>query len=133
MPCMVNILNIFLAQGWRLEISHRAFHDFIEITIQQDLAVFNSTLLSFLIVIYSAFQKKEHWNLDILVIEYLELVAKLKRTWNLIPNLPIVQKIPENYCLYLYLYCLCALIYIYQLAKFGSLRFCSKDTFCLMY
>ena len=105
MPFMVNIFNIFLAQGWRLEISHRVFHDFIEITIQQDLAVFDSTQLSFVIVIYSSFQKKEHWNLDILVIEYLELVAKLKRTWNLIPNLPIVQKIPENHCLYLYLYC----------------------------
>ena len=38
-----------------------------------------------------------------LVIQELEQVAKLKRTWNLALVLQIVQKIPENYCSCLYL------------------------------
>ena len=53
---------------------------------------------------YSPFQKK--WNTGILkqlVIEYLEQVAKFKRTWNLAPVCQIVQKIPENYCPCLFL------------------------------
>ena len=33
----------------------------------------------------------------------MEQVTKLKRTWNLVPVLQIVQKIPENYCPWLYL------------------------------
>ena len=58
----------------------------------------------------------------------MEQVAKLKRTWNLAPNLQIVKKIPE----------IIALVYIYQLARFGDLMNCgSKDIFknapCLMY
>ena len=39
-----------------------------------------------------------------MVIELLgQVVAKLKRTWNLASGLQIVQKIPENYCRFLYL------------------------------
>ena len=33
----------------------------------------------------------------------MEQAAKLKRTWNLVPVLQIVQKIPEKYCPCLYL------------------------------
>ena len=48
-----------MAQCWRLGTSSRPFYDFIKITIQQDLAIFNSWYLSFLIVPYSPFQKNE--------------------------------------------------------------------------
>ena len=60
--------------------------------------------------------------------EQLEQVAKLKRTWNLAPVFLIVQKIPK----------IIALVYVYQLAKFGDSMSCgSKNMFqnapCLMY
>ena len=41
MCCMTNIFNMFLAECWRLETSSRLFYDFIKMTIQQDLAIFN--------------------------------------------------------------------------------------------
>ena len=60
-----NISNTFLAECWRLETSSRPFYDFIKVTIQQDLAIFNSWHMPFLIVLYSPFQKMKYWNLDI--------------------------------------------------------------------
>ena len=57
--CKTNISNMFLAQCWRLETSPRSFYDFIKMTIQQDLATFNSWHLPFLIVPYATFQKNE--------------------------------------------------------------------------
>ena len=54
-----NISNMFLAQCWRLETSSRSFYDFIKMTIQQDLAIFNGWHIPFLIVLYSPFQKNE--------------------------------------------------------------------------
>ena len=39
--CMANISNMFLAECWRLETSSRLFYDFIKMTIQQDLIIFN--------------------------------------------------------------------------------------------
>ena len=49
--------------------------------------------------------------------------AKLKRTWNLVQLLQIVQKIPENYCP-------CLELLPYQLTKLGYLMSCgSKDIF----
>ena len=39
--CMTNISNMFLAECWRLETSSRPFYDFIEMAIQQALAIFN--------------------------------------------------------------------------------------------
>ena len=42
---------------WRLEASSRLFCNFIKMTIQQDLVIFNSGHLPFLIVPYSCFQK----------------------------------------------------------------------------
>ena len=56
---MTNIYIIFLAQCWRWETSSRSFYDFIKMTIYQDLAIFNSWHLTFLIVPYSTFQKNE--------------------------------------------------------------------------
>ena len=38
---MKNISNMFLDEFWRLETSSRLFYDFIKMTIQQDLAIFN--------------------------------------------------------------------------------------------
>ena len=64
--CLTNIFNIFLAQCCRLQTSSRSFYDFIKTTIGQDLAVFNSWRLPFLIVSYSPFQKMHHWNLNII-------------------------------------------------------------------
>ena len=57
--CMTNIANMFLAESWRLETSTRLFYDFIKITIQQDLAIFNGLHAPFLIFLYSPLQKKE--------------------------------------------------------------------------
>ena len=55
---MTNISNMFLAKCWGLETSSRLFYNFIKITIQQDLAIFNGWHIPFLIVLYSSFQKK---------------------------------------------------------------------------
>ena len=63
--CVANISNMFLAECLRLETSSRLFYDFIKITIQQDLAIFNGWHIPFLIVLYPPFQKNEHWNLRI--------------------------------------------------------------------
>ena len=60
--CMTNISNMFLAACWRLETSSRFFYDFIKTTIQQDLAIFNSWYIPFLIVLYLPFQKMNHCN-----------------------------------------------------------------------
>ena len=56
---MTNISNMFLAQYWRLETSSRLFHDFIKMTIKQDLAIFNSSHSPFLVVPCLPFQKKK--------------------------------------------------------------------------
>ena len=79
----------FLKQRWKLEISRRPFFDFIQMRIKRDLA-FNSRHLSFLIVRYSSFHNIEHWNLDTLFFEYLELVSNLKKIWNLVTKLQII-------------------------------------------
>ena len=39
--CLTNISHMFSAEYWRLETSSRLFYDFIKISIQQDLAIFN--------------------------------------------------------------------------------------------
>ena len=52
--CLTNISDMFLVQCWGLETSSRLFYNFIKMTIQQDLAIFNSGHL-FLIVPYSPF------------------------------------------------------------------------------
>ena len=58
---MKNISNMFLVQCWRQGTSSRLFCGFIKVTIEQDLAIFNSGHLPFLNVPYSRFQKKmEH-------------------------------------------------------------------------
>ena len=56
---MTNFSNMFLAECWRLETSFRLFYDFIKMTIQQDLAIFNGRHTPFLIVLYSPFQKNK--------------------------------------------------------------------------
>ena len=56
---MTNISNIFLAQSWRLETSSTPFYHFIKMTIVQDVVIFYSWHLPFLIVGYSHFQKTE--------------------------------------------------------------------------
>ena len=57
--CMKNITDIFLAECWILETSSRLFYDFIKMTIQQDLVIFNGCHILFSIVLYSPFQKNE--------------------------------------------------------------------------
>ena len=57
--CMKNISNMFLAECWRLETSSWLFYDFIKMTIQQDMAIFNGLHIPFLTVLYSPFQKNE--------------------------------------------------------------------------
>ena len=103
--CMTNMTIMFLAEYWTLETSSRLIYDFIKMTKQLDLAIFNYWHIPFLIVLNSLFQKKkEHWNLDIFgywVIGKVKL--KLKSTWNLAPVLQNVQRITKNYCPCLYL------------------------------
>ena len=62
---MTDISNMFLPECWRLETSCRPFYDFIKMTMQEDLAIFNGWHIPFLIVFYLPFQKMKHWNLDI--------------------------------------------------------------------
>ena len=57
--CMKNITDIFFAECWILETSSRLFYDFIKMTIQQDLVIFNGCHILFSIVLYSPFQKNE--------------------------------------------------------------------------
>ena len=57
--CMKNNSNMFLAQCRRLETSSRPFYDFIKMSIQWDLAIFNSEHLPSLIVPYLTLQKSE--------------------------------------------------------------------------
>ena len=45
----------------------------------------------------------KQWNCDIIGYRVIGEVAKVKRNWNLAPVLQIVQIIPENYYLCLYL------------------------------
>ena len=59
--CMTNISNMFLAECWRLETSSRLFYDFIKMTIQQDLAIFNGWHIPVLSFIH-LFKKMKHWN-----------------------------------------------------------------------
>ena len=56
---MANISNMFLVECWRLETSTKLFYDFIKMTIQQDMAIFNGLHIPFLTVLYSPFQKNE--------------------------------------------------------------------------
>ena len=69
--CMTNISNMFLAQNWRLKTSSSHFHDFIKLTIKQDLTILNSGHVQILIVSYSPLfqikkkqKKKKHWNVN---------------------------------------------------------------------
>ena len=57
--CMTSISNIFSDQYWRLETSCRLFCDFIKMTIQQDLIIFNGWHIPFLIALYLTFQRNE--------------------------------------------------------------------------
>ena len=56
---------MFLAQCWRLETNCRPSYDFIKMTIERDLSIFNSGHLSLLTLPYKTFQKMEPWSLDI--------------------------------------------------------------------
>ena len=67
--CVANISNVFLAECWRLETSCRLFHDFIKMTIQENLTIFGGWHLPFLNGPDSLFfkkKKRKHWNLDII-------------------------------------------------------------------
>ena len=59
---MVKISIMFLAQWWRLETRSRFFYVFIIMTMQQDLTIFNSWNLPFLIVLHLLFEKMKRWN-----------------------------------------------------------------------
>ena len=61
----------------------------------------------------------------------MEQVAKLKRTWNLVPVLQNVQKIPKIYspCLYIYIISVCQIWWLYRL----WFKRCIQNAPCLMY
>ena len=56
---MTNISNMYLTECWRLETRSRLFYDFIKVTVQQDLAIFNGLHIPFLVVLYLPFQENE--------------------------------------------------------------------------
>ena len=127
--CMANISNIILAQCWRMETSSRPFYDFIQMTIQQDVVIFNSWHLPFLIVAFSHFQKDET-----LESSHGCLLSNLCRllNWKGPGTWPQFSKLFKRFLKII------ALVYIYQLTKFGDLMSCgSKDIVknapCLMY
>ena len=56
---MTSISNMFLAEWWRLETSSRVYYDFVKMTIQQGLVIFNGCHILLSIVLCSPFQKNE--------------------------------------------------------------------------
>ena len=54
----------------------------------------------------------------------MDQVAKLKKTWNLAPVLQIVQKIPQNYCPWVYL----SIGQVWWLNELWSKRYIQKYT-----
>ena len=66
--CMTKFSNslwINVGDSKLVPTSSRPTYDFIK-TIYQDLAIFNGWYLPFLNLPYSPFQKKNHWNTDII-------------------------------------------------------------------
>ena len=99
--CTTNIPNMFLDQCWRMETSSRLFYDSIEMMIQQDVVIFNSWHLPFLIVVFSHFQKNEtldSWHGWLL--SNLSRLLNWKGSWTS-PSSPNRSKIPENYLLFI--------------------------------
>ena len=63
------LLAVCNSLSGRLETCSRLFFDFIKMTIQKDLAIFNGWYIPFLIVLYSPFQKNktlESWHIWLL-------------------------------------------------------------------
>ena len=63
---ITNISNTFSVQHWRQETGSRPLYDLNEMAIYQDLSVYSSWYLPFLILPYSSFQKMKHWKLGII-------------------------------------------------------------------
>ena len=101
--CMTSISKHAFGLMLETETSSRPFFDILPKTLQQDIAIFNSGHLPFLIVPYTPFQKKKHWNLEIIVYWVNGAGCYIKKDLNLAQVLQIVQEIHENYCPCLYL------------------------------
>ena len=127
--CMTNISIMFSAECWRLETSSRLFYDFIKMTIQQDLAIFNGWHIPFLIVFYSPFQKNEtpeSWHIWLL------------SNWGRLLNQKGPAILPQSSKFFKRLLKIIVLACIYQLTKFDDIMSCSskeifKNAPCLMY
>ena len=63
-------------------------YDFIKITIQQDLVIFNGWHVPFLIVLYSPLQKNKHWNLGIFGYWVIGAGCLIKKDLESSPSLP---------------------------------------------
>ena len=63
---ITNISNMVLSQSWTLETTSGPFDDFIEMKIKQDLAIFNSWHLTFLIALFKKNEELESWPLFVI-------------------------------------------------------------------
>ena len=108
-----------MAQCWWLETSFRPFYDFNEIPIQQDLTIFSSWYLPFLILPYLPFQKNETletWH------KWLLSDCSRLLNWKGPGTQPQSSKPFKRFQKNI------ALAFIYQLTNFGGLMSCgSKD------
>ena len=86
--CMINISNMLLTEHWRLETKSRPFYGFIKMTIERDLAIFDSWQLPFLIAPYPSFQNMKHWNLDILAHWIIGIDSYIEKDMELSPSHP---------------------------------------------
>ena len=91
--CMTNISNLFLVECRRLQTSSRIFYDFIKMTLQQDLIIFHGWHKPFLIVLYSAFPKKEtRFHLGIFGYWVIGAGCSIKKDLESSPNPPNCSK-----------------------------------------
>ena len=108
-----------MAQCWWLETSFRPFYDFIP--IQQDLTIFSSWYLPFLILPYLPFQKNETletWH------------NRLLSNWSRLFNWKGAGAYPQSSKSFKWFQENIDLAYIYQLSRFGGwMSYGSKDKF----
>ena len=113
--CMTNISNMFLAECWGLKTSSTLFYDFIEMTIQQNLAIFNGWHIPFSIVLYLPFQKNE-------TLESCHIW--LLSNWHRLLNWKGLGISSQSPILFKRLLKIIVRTYIYQLVKSGDFMIC---------
>ena len=132
---MTNISNMFLPQCWILKTTSRTFYNFIKMTIYQDLGIFNSWHLSFLIVLFPPFHKNE-----ILESWHNWLLSNFSRllNWSEPGSKPQPSKLFKRFAKTISINFIKLYLSTGPLANFFNLMNCGskdilKNTTCLMY